>query len=161
MNLQRLAMWPRCWTEGSSTQLRATLAHGTFPAWQDLNQVVEFLREQRVQDGELTCLNVHSVHVFRELRVQPATRYWCTLILQDLFKRRAASIDAAVQENTSRFIVTESVESVLTNGGSADEFPWNLPVVFEAGTYKVHATSIPLPAMEHGQASSVRTSGSD
>lgn len=139
MHLQRLAVWPRCWTEGSSTSLRAKLAHGTFPAWQDLNQVVDFLREQGVRDGELTCLNVHSVHVFRELRVQPATRYWCTLILQDLFKRRAASIDEAVQRNTSRFIVSESVESELTKGSSPDKFPWDLPVVFEAGTYRVHA----------------------
>ncbi|HIE98663.1 MAG TPA: hypothetical protein EYG03_31115 [Planctomycetes bacterium] len=160
LNLQRLAMWPRCWSEGSSTQVRATLAHGTFPAWQDLSRVVDFLREQRVSDGELTCLNVHSVHVFRELRVQPATRYWCTLILQDLFKRRAASIDAAVRQHTSRFIVTESIESELTNGGSPDDFPWNLPVVFEAGTYKVHATNVLQPGTEDDQTLSVRSSGS-
>ena len=158
LNLQRLAMWPRCWSEGSSTHVRATLAHGTFPAWQDLSRVVNFLREQRVTDGELTCLNVHSVHVFRELRVQPATRYWCTLILQDLFKRRAASIDAAVRQQTKRFIVTESVESQLTNGGSRDDFPWTLPVVFESGTYKVHATNILQSGAARGQPLSVRSS---
>lgn len=140
LNLQRLALWPRCWSEGSSTQIRATLAHGTFPAWQNLIRVVDFLREEPVKDGELTCLNVHSVHVFRELRVQPATRYWCTLILQDLFKRRATSINQSVRQNTSRLVVTESVESELTSEYSADEFPWNLPVVFEAGTYRVLAT---------------------
>jgi hypothetical protein len=160
MNLQRLAMWTRCWTEGSSTELRATLAHGTFPAWQDLDQVVNFLREQRVQDGELTCLNVHSVHVFRELRVQPATRYWCTLILQDLFKRRAAGIDEAVRQNTSRFIVSESVESELTKGSSSDKFPWNLPVVFEAGTYRVHAAKALTSDAEHEQPLSIRSSSS-
>ncbi len=161
LNRQRLAMWPRCWSEGSSTPVRATLAHGTFPAWQQLSKVVDYLREQRVKDGELTCLNVHSVHVFRELRVQPATRYWCTLILQDLFKHRAASIDAAVRRNTSRFIVTESIESGLTNGGSPDDFPWNLPVVFEAGTYKVHATNVLQPGTEDGQPLTVRSFDTD
>ncbi|MCP4175577.1 MAG: hypothetical protein GY758_32930 [Fuerstiella sp.] len=160
MSLQRLVLWPRCWTEGSTTQLRTTLAHGTFPAWQDLNQVVEFLRSQGVKDGELTCLNVHSVHVFRELRVQPATRYWCTLMLQDLFKRRAASIAATVQRDTPRFIVTESVESELTNGGSRQNFPWDLPVVFEAGTYRVHATAPPGSATSRNQTFSAKTSGS-
>jgi len=159
LNLQRLAMWPRCWSEGSSTQVRATLAHGTFPAWHDLSRVVDFLRAQSVTDGELTCLNVHSIHVFRELRVQPATRYWCTLILQDLFKRRAADIDADVRQHTTRFIVSESVESELSNGGSPEDFPWNLPVVFEAGTYKVHATNVLPPGNEDGQPLSARSSG--
>ncbi|MCP4784763.1 MAG: hypothetical protein GY903_26235 [Fuerstiella sp.] len=161
LNLQRLAMWPGCWSEGSSMPIRATLAHGTFPAWQQLSKVVDYLREQRVKDGELTCLNVHSVHVFRELRVQPATRYWCTLILQDLFKHRAAGIDAAVRRNTSRFIVTESLESGLTNDDSPNDFPWNRPVVFEAGTYKIHATNVLQPGPEDGQPLPIRSSDSD
>ena len=99
------------------------------------------------------------VEVF-PLAWQHFARYWCTLILQDLFKRRAAGIDEAVRQNTSRFIVSESVESELTKGSSSDKFPWNLPVVFEAGTYRVHAAKALTSDAEHEQPLSIRSSSS-
>lgn len=134
-----LSQWPRCFREGSTPNVRAQLAHGNFPDWVHLAQVTDFLAAQNVTDGDVTCVNVHSVHVFRELRIQPATRYWCTTILQELFPSRAAEIDAAVRNSTHRFIVTEATESGLSDEGQQrDSWPWTLPVVFESGTYRIH-----------------------
>lgn len=138
---ERPGLWTRCWTEGSSPTVRARLAHGNFPEWQNLSRVADFLHSQRVRDGELTCLNVHSVHLFRALDRQPATRYWCVKILQELFPSRAGEIREVVQQSGTRFIVTETMESGLPAGDHLpSDYPWNLPVVFEAGTYRVHAT---------------------
>lgn len=136
---ERVAWWPRCFTEGSSHEVRAVLAHGNFPAWQDLQKISEYLQAQNVRDGQLTCQNVHSVHLFRELQIQPATRFWSVGILQELFPGRADAIERAVWESPTRFVVTESGESKLADGPLPNRFPWNLPVVFQSGTYRVHA----------------------
>ncbi len=148
---ERLSQWMTCVTEGSSPALKAKLAHGTFPNWNDLHDVAEFLRDQNVSDYELTCLNVHSVHLFRELDVQPATRYWCVKILQELFPSRTDQIEGAVKNSDSRFIVTESMETGLTGAtASPTSYPWNLPIVFESGTYRVHA--VPRASDAHAAA---------
>ena len=139
---QRLSQWANCWKSGSTHEVKSQLALGNFPQWNELNRVREFLRDQNLSDGELTCLNVHSVHLFRELNVQPATRYWSVSILQELFPSRARQIERTVRESGTRFIVTEAMESGM-NGRQVNvsTYPWNLPVVFEAGGYRVHATS--------------------
>lgn len=133
-----LSEWAACWREGSTSERRAALAHGNFPDWQHLGTVKEFLEHQKISDGELTCVNVHSVHLFRELAVQPATRYWCTQILQELFPSRQQEIEEAVKHSRTRFIVTESAESRVTGDRIPVTYPWNLPVVFQSGSYRVH-----------------------
>ncbi|MEQ9407130.1 MAG: hypothetical protein RIK87_05365 [Fuerstiella sp.] len=154
LRVERLKMWPQCVTAGSSTEVRATLAHGNFPQWKDLSQVADFLRRQQVTDGELTCLNVHSVHLFRELDVQPATRYWCVRILQELFPTRAALIEDTVRNSGTRFLVTETRESGIRSGTLPAEYPWNLPVVFVAGSYFVHSVPAAVVDTQSGTAAS-------
>ena len=137
----RLAMWMTCWQQGSTATVRATLAHGNFPRWDDIEQVADFLRHQQVRDGDVTCINVHSVHLYGELNIAPPTRYWCVRILQELFPSRAAMIDESVRQSTSRFIVTEEQETQLTAGPNyQQQFPWQLPVVFRSGSYQVRCT---------------------
>lgn len=155
LRTQRLAMWTTCWTEGSSSKVRATLAHGNFPQWNDIEAVTDFLKQHQVADGELTCVNVHSVHLFRELDVQPATRYWCMSILQELFPSRSESITRTVQQSATRFIVTEARESGVHNDGLLPSaYPWNLPVVFQSGSYRVHAVAAVRSATTTHQESS-------
>ncbi|WP_145944340.1 hypothetical protein [Fuerstiella marisgermanici] len=155
---ERLSKWTACVKEGSSPALKAKLAHGTFPNWNELHDVAEFLRDQNVNDYELTCLNVHSVHLFRELDVQPATRYWCVKILQELFPSRSSQIEGAVKSSDGRFIVTESMETGLTGATALPtSYPWNLPVVFESGTYRVHAVTRPADAQAAAMGDSIRS----
>ncbi|GAB5444265.1 MAG: hypothetical protein Fues2KO_46140 [Fuerstiella sp.] len=144
LKLERLAEWPACFSEGSTDRMRSILAHGNFPAWQQLHDVGDFLKRADVQTRQLTCQNVHSVHLFRELQVQPATRYWSVGILQELFPKRAAAIEQAVKNSDTRFIVTEARESQVDVGPLPDRFPWNLPVVYQSGTYRVHRMPVKI-----------------
>lgn len=153
LKLERLAEWPACFSEGSTARMRSILAHGNFPAWQHLHDVGDFLKRADVQSRQLTCQNVHSVHLFRELQVQPATRFWSVGILQELFPNRAAAIEQAVKNSDTRFIVTEARESQVDAGPLPDRFPWNLPVVYESGTYRVHRMPVKIATNPEPKAS--------
>lgn len=136
---QRLEMWPRCFAEGSTMEVRSQLAHGSFPDWTHMERVIGYLKDQEVRDHDLTCLNVHSVHIFEELNVLPSTRYWCMSILMQLFPSRYQQIESAVISSPHRFVVTDTDECSLDPGAPLpDVYPWNLPVVFQSGTYRVH-----------------------
>ncbi|MEZ6062335.1 MAG: hypothetical protein R3C19_18490 [Planctomycetaceae bacterium] len=134
---QRLANWTRCWTEGSTPQIRASLAHGNFPDWEHLSDVVRFLKSQHVQDGQLTCANVHSVHLYNELRIRPATRYWTMTILRELFPSRVDLIDNTLRCSDQRFLVVEEREQSLASDEVPPSYDTTLPVVFRSGTYTV------------------------
>ena len=100
----------------------------------------------------------HLASLFRELDVQPATRYWCVKILQELFPSRTDQIEGAVKSSDSRFIVTESMETGLTGAiALPTSYPWNLPVVFESGTYRVHAVTRPADAQAAAMGDSIRS----
>ena len=136
--LSRLSLWRQCMTDGSTAEVRSHLAHGNFPDWQHLDRVRIWLQSQNIKDGDLTCFNVHSVHLFRELDVQPATRYWAVGILQDLFPGRAQSITSRIRDSQTRFFVTEERESRYGREQIPVGFPWNHPVAFQSGTYRIH-----------------------
>ncbi len=134
---QRLRQWPVVLQKGSTLQVRAALAHGNLPDWEHLGKVIGFLQERGVINGDVTCMNVHSVHIYNETHTRPSTRYWSVAILQDLFPQRAADIAAAVNESQHRYVVTEANESDLIR--TAHRQPWmdTLIPVFESGSYRV------------------------
>ena len=133
----RLQQWPVVFLQGSTVQVRAALAHGNLPHWEHLGQVIEFLKEHGVTDGDVTCMNVHSVHVYNETQTQPSTRYWSVSILQDLFPERAADIVAAVNESQHRYVVTEANEANLMQTVSRQSWLEKLAPVFESGSYQI------------------------
>ena len=136
--VSHITQWSECVRNGSTAEVRAQLAHGNFPDWKHLQNVEDWLAAQNVSDRQLTCFNIHSVHLFRELGVQPATRYWAVGILQELFPRRADSIAGEVRDSGTRFVVTEERESKHNSDTLPEGFPWDLPVVFRSGSYRVH-----------------------
>ena len=137
---QRLQQWPVVLKTGSTGQVRSALAYGNLPDWEHLGRVIEFLQQCRVSDGDVTCMNVHSVHIYNETQTRPSTRYWSVAMLQDLFPQRAAAIAAAVEKSPHRYVVTEANESALI---PTDHWqPWldTLIPVFESGSYRVLQT---------------------
>ncbi|MCH2211216.1 MAG: hypothetical protein MK110_07925 [Fuerstiella sp.] len=136
---QRLQQWPMVLDKGSTVSVRAILAHGNLPDWHHLGRVIEFLRQQEVSDRDVTCLNVHSVHVYRETQTLPSTRYWSVSILQDLFPRRSAEIAEAVAASPHRYIITESRETRLIHQISGQSITDGLESVFESGSYRILA----------------------
>jgi len=160
---ERLAWWGRCLTEGSTPEVRTALQRVPLPNWQELQPVVEFLKEQDLQDGELTAYNVFLIHLYPELGIRPSTRYAFLDVLTRIFSDRSELIHEALRESQQRFIVS----SLLENGMHPDdieaagdgiattlppafpeerrhEFPYTQPIVFRSGQYVVHRVEGPL-----------------
>ena len=135
---QRLLLWTRCLQEGSSPEIRAVLAQGNFPDWEQLDRVQHFLREKQVRDGDVTCFNVHSIHLHQQLGVLPATRYWTVLTPLTMFPRRFDQIMHTITTSRHRYVVLEERETSHQGQIHPAEFPREYPVVFEAGSYKVY-----------------------
>src|SRR5262249_55166074 len=75
LSLQRLALWPRCWREGSSAELRnrLTLTKDVHtPGWAALEKVARFLAVQRIEDHELTCYSNSTHPLYLMLDIEPA-----------------------------------------------------------------------------------------
>jgi hypothetical protein len=153
----RLALWPRCWREGSSAELRdlLTLDHQKVnPCWRELARVETFLRDQGVADGQLTCYSTSSLPLYTQLRVRPSTRY--ILLEADVihFPSRRDEIRQALAASPQRFVVSDRREMEAPPRG-VRLFPYSEPVVFEFGRYRVHRVelvgelplSVPLSAV--------------
>ncbi|MCH2201546.1 MAG: hypothetical protein MK102_06235 [Fuerstiella sp.] len=136
---QRLQQWPMVLVRGSTVSVRAALAHGNLPDWYHLGRVVDFLTQQEVADHDVTCMNVHSVHVYNETQTLPSTRYWSVSILQDLFPERSVTIADAVMASQHRYVITESRETELTQQVPGQSIIDRLTPVFESGSYRVLA----------------------
>ncbi len=140
----RLAVWNRCLDEGSSPEVRMALTDVAFPDYENMERVIDYLKDQNPADGQVTCYNVHSIHIYDRLGLKPSTRYLSLSSLVCLFPSRSGDIYSAVDGSRQRFVVTELLESKQQNDGvdpSVTEprnFPWRHPVVFTAGNYQVH-----------------------
>lgn len=140
----RLATWSQCVQFGSTPAVRSALTDVRFPSYTDIDRVVSFLREQNVRDGEVTCYNVHSIHIYDQLGLAPSTRYLSLASLLGLFPEHRAEMERDLRRSRQRFVVTELLESLQNPDEAASpsvqpQFPWGLPVVFRSGNYLVHA----------------------
>ena len=124
----RLSLWDDCLMEGSTPSIQASLSQMNYPDREAIAEVAEFLRNEGVKDGEVSCLNGHSVHVLHRLQIQPSSRYWCMWILQGLFSSHSAEIEESLLNSGHRFIVTDSIACDALGLDTTDNsFPWNFP----------------------------------
>ncbi len=130
---EALKLWTRCFTDGSTSEMKMQLACGRFPDWQQLAKVTDFLKSQHVKTGDVTCFNVHCIHAYAALNLLPSTRYVGISSLLELFPSRQESIRDTVKHCGARFVLTDTSESPL----QADCFPGNLPVIFSARSFQV------------------------
>ena len=137
----RTSVWNRCFSEGSTPEVRSVLAQGNYPGWIHLDKVREFLAGKDVEDGDVACLNVHSIHLHQELKVLPATRYWSISHPLTMYPTRYDHIMTAVEESDQKYVVVEDNETNHEGQILPQSFPFDLPVVFESGSYKVYAAN--------------------
>lgn len=164
----RLAVWPRCFAEGSSAEVRNRLAHSPDPDWRDLERVADYLRTLDLRDGELTCLHNNTTRLYVELGLRPSTRYPYLESMFIFFPDRHDEFFAALEASPQRFVVTNLCASGLSIAAARDigpagpdapppaflapkepTFPWSQPVVFRAGSFLVHRVSGPLGPFRH------------
>ncbi len=158
----RLSSWWDCVSSGPSMKLRKKIQVDPQPSWEHLEPVIAYLKEQGVQDGEVTVYTNHLVQIYPELEIRPSTRYVFLDTLARLFKSRTDEISLALEQCQHRFAV-----SSLTDAGMTEEelqspnnpetqlpeafpedgfeiFPFSQPVVFRSGPYVVHRVTQPI-----------------
>ena len=148
----RLSIWADCFSEGSSPRIRSVLAQGNYPQWEDLSKVQQFLAGQDVEDGDVACLNVHSIHLHQELAVLPATRYSSISHPLTMYPTRHEQIMTTITSSRQRFVVVEERETSHKGQTLPARFPRQYDLVYRSGTYKVYA----LPNGNEDQIASTR-----
>ncbi|HBN75724.1 MAG TPA: hypothetical protein DD473_07880 [Planctomycetaceae bacterium] len=163
---QRVQHWSQCFREGSSPDVKTGLQHFPLPNWNELEPALEFLRQQKLRDGELTVHNVYLVHAYRELELKPSTRFVYLDVLTRVFRDHQNEIVERLDRSGHKYILSSLLENGLTleqcqtpakeythqlppdfPQEHLDEFPYQHPVVFRSGQYVIHkviGTAAPL-----------------
>lgn len=167
-----LPLWPRCWAEGSTPELRDKLGQFTTihcgTNWEDLDAVARFLRtiQPPLRDRELTCWHDSTHPLYLMLDLEPSTRYMHYGTVFPL-RGKVPEIRRAVAESPQRYVVSDlrrmtyHYHEAYAPGAAGPNslpawfpksqrglFPWNQPVVFRAGRYVVHKITRPPTAEE-------------
>ncbi len=170
---ERLRLWPRCWREGSSPELRDRLAFkaGTHPStsWTELAEVAEYLRGQGVADGEVVCWHDSTHPLYLMLGLKPAIRFMhvgTVLMMKEHYGDVRQDLLAARKK---KFVVSDLVRVLWSAEPAAQDgpagpldlppalgdrqrhvFPFDQPVVFRSskGRYLVHRIEKPIERID-------------
>jgi hypothetical protein len=155
-----LAHWARCVREGSTAELRDRLTLGPQRTWCDLEHVMDFLRGEMIQDGELSCIQMGPMSLYEDLGIRPATRFHFLYKPLKVFRQRRETIYAELSASRQRFVVVDLAGEGMEGsplldaleegesrkdappGGSASE-PWLERLAYRAGRYVVFRVSGP------------------
>jgi hypothetical protein len=156
-----ISCWARCWQQGSTPEMRDQLAQvrgAGGAAWQDLKKVEGFLRQQSVQDGELTCWDDSSAPLFISLNIKPSNRFIHNHVWTMFYPSRRSAMLEELAASPQKFVVNDLRLGGFTQqqmdamaAGELDSltpllpkqterrFPWSEPIIYRAGPYVVHA----------------------
>jgi hypothetical protein len=158
-----VTLWPRCWTEGGSPELRDRLGQYTDvhcgTRWQELGAVATYLRalDPPLKPGELNCWHDSTHPLYLMLDLDPATRYMHYGTAFGIKPKREV-IAGEVRASRQKYVVSDLLRStwnkhavyeagawragdplpVWLPAAERKKFPWNQPVVFRSGRYVVH-----------------------
>jgi hypothetical protein len=166
LNPDRLALWVRCWREGSTAEVRDELKllpwERPSPNWTQLERVRAFLQEQGVQDGELTCYHTTTHPLYLQMHYRPTTPYLHFDMILANFPRHREIIRKQLEQSGQRYVVSDlaafamnlTPAQIMAEPSDAlpadfpdqwrDVFPWSEPVLFRAGRYVVHRVTGPV-----------------
>jgi hypothetical protein len=141
----RARAWQECLAAGSTPAVRDRLTLMHRVSWTDLERVAEFLREEDVQDGEVTCFSLSTVSLYGELDLRPSTRYLFLHDHLDIFASRRPVIHQALVDSRQKFLVvdlkrykTEALRELFDReGGPGPTYPYFDRVAFRSGQYVV------------------------
>lgn len=162
-------LWPRCWSEGSSPEIRDQLGQFTNTAWgtnwRELNDVADYLRtvDPPLGPGELNCWHDTTHPLYLMLDLDPATRYMHYGTAFGIPSKRDV-IAEEVRASRQKYVVSDLLRTtwhpqkvydpaswregdplpVWLPANERAKFPWNQPVVFRSGRYVVHKVEKPL-----------------
>jgi len=157
----RFAAWIPA-MQGKTDEVRILVQSDMNPDWKNMRAVIDFLKEQDLNEGEVTVYTGELVGIYPELGMMPSTRFVYVDVLARLFKSRTESIHNALDSSSQKYIVSSLRQTGMKPDAIADPidpstnlpgclppeafeaFPFNQPVVFHAGGYSVHKVSGPV-----------------
>lgn len=158
----RLSKSIDCMKFGSTLEVRSKIQLKYYPDWKELKPVLEFLQAQNVQGEDVTVYTGRLIYVYRELDLNPSTRYVYLDVLARMFKTRTGEIHDALTHAEHRFIVSGLLEAGVSREdidgeynpqtllpinfpkNALRQFPYTQPVVFRSGQYLVHRVENPI-----------------
>jgi hypothetical protein len=166
LDADRLALWARCWSEGSTPEIRDRLviplrpSNPARPDFAQLAHVEAFLRDRGVGDGDLFCWNESPLSLHVSLAVLPPAGFETMGAALRHFPERVPELRARVEALRPRYVVVDLAEAGLPSDeirefppGNAVVLPRSLPralfrfypwrhrAVFRSGRYVVYETS--------------------
>ena len=158
-----MKLWPRCWIEGGSPEMRDKLGQYTDvhcgTKWRELEDVAAYLRTVQPPLGprELNCWHDSTHPLYLMLDLDPATRYMHYGTAFGIRSKREV-IEREVRASPQRYVVSDLLRTtwdrdarhdprswrdgdplpVWLPAAERERFPWNQPVVFRSGRYVVH-----------------------
>jgi hypothetical protein len=110
----RVALWARCWREGSTPELKDALGldkrfdkNFWAPGWVELEQVAEYLRSQGVRDHELICYSLSTLPLYLQLNIEPGTRFVMLYPIVSFFRSHWDEVGREISASPQRFIVSD------------------------------------------------------
>ncbi|MBV9125597.1 MAG: hypothetical protein JO112_19785 [Planctomycetes bacterium] len=157
--VERAALWSQCVREGSTASLRDRLRLYPKISYTDLEHVGNYLRQQDLKDGELTCFSMQTVPLYLDLNLKPSTNYLFLQFGLLFFSQHRDEMLAAWSSSPQRFLVCDLEGPRMaalkkTLGGGDDSlldadapvlasYPWKDRIVFRSGRYVVFRLSGP------------------
>jgi len=108
-----LRLWADCIRQGSTNEIRNQLAQIPYPDWQDLERVGDFLKQQQAGNYEVTCYSNDLVHLYRDLNLEPSTRYVYLNTHATYFPSKGPLIKQDLQKSPQRFVLTNLMSAGL------------------------------------------------
>jgi hypothetical protein len=151
----RARLWLRCLQEGSTPEIKNGLALIGKTDWEELDRVRGYLSREHVGDGELVCFSAYTVPLYLQLDVNPPIRFVYFDVHYFQYLRHWIDLRETLLASRPRFIVSDLRELIDTWPHKAtrpgpislpadfpanhrEQYPWSLPIVFQAGRYAVH-----------------------
>jgi hypothetical protein len=138
--VNRLAVWDECVRNGSTPALRDRLTLLTKANWSDLERVKDYLRDQDIRDGELTCLHMPTIALYGDLGVRSATRFQFVQNFVVSLPRQRQTVYDELAASPQRFLVCdlqgygmEHFRTALDEG----RYSGQERIVFRSGRYVV------------------------
>jgi hypothetical protein len=109
--------------------------------WKDLQEIIEYLRSQKVSEGEVTSFSLSTIPIYWDLGVGSSTRF---VFLHDhltIFKSRRTEIRAALASSQQKYLVcdlhrfgSDKLRSALESKRTA---PFADRIVLQCGPYVI------------------------
>lgn len=141
-----------------SSHKKDQIAQIPFPRWSELQPVIDHLQSEGIADNSVMAYNGNLIHLYRELGIQPATRFVYLDVLARSFSTRRIEMIEAVERSPVRFVVSDLREDGWDGSMPTDEllprgiadhqallcFPYNQTPVFRSGGYVVFRVDRPI-----------------